>query len=69
MKAIISNPVNIHVDSWKTYCNLIHENIKSFNEKSQIHQDKLGEINAIQTEQMDLTFEPTKWFDIPNESF
>ena len=29
MKAIISNLINIHLDSWKTYCNLIHEYVES----------------------------------------
>ena len=69
MKAIISNLINIHIDPWKTYCNLIHENSISANEKNKIHQDKIGETNAIQAEQKDLTFKQTKWFFISSELF
>ena len=68
-KETLSKLTNVHLDSWKPYCNLTHENTTSANDNSQIHQDKVDKIDAIQEAQKDLMFEQTKWFDISSESF
>ena len=63
-KFVLSNHLKIHIETWKTYCDTIHENNNKKAQISQLYQDKVHEISAIKEEAHELTNEQSKWFSI-----
>ena len=58
--AIISNLLNIHIETWKNYCETFHENNSKQKQIDQLHEEKIHEISTIKDEANGLTNDQSK---------
>ena len=61
--SIIKINLEVHLDEWKNYCNIIQEIQPNTNKiDTQIHQDLIHEVSSLHRHVIGLPHELSKWF-------
>ena len=67
VRAIIFKLLNIHIEAWKHYFDMIHRSNSKETKISQLHQNKSHEISVIKEEEKELMNEQLKWFNVGDD--